>query len=1097
MKNKILLFITAILGYISAQAADGDSFTAKTVEGVDMKFQVINENDKTVAVSSGDNHAAIYIYHEGNITIPDSVLYNGSEYKVVSIGDYAFAHCYELISVDMPSNITSIGDYAFYLCHKLTSLEIPSSVIEIGNYAFSDCSGLTSIYLPNNVTSIGEYIFSGSIQLTSINIPSSITTIPRGFFSGTGISSIEIPSHIKTISPCAFESCALSSVVLSEGLEEICDSAFLNCQELAGIRLPSTLKEIGINAFMDFVPAYIVSKAIEPPVCSHLICDPYCYNGNCTLFVPKGTKEKYQEVKGWMFDNIVDSIPLPAYDFMVDDVAYKVLSKEDKTVEVVQKDDLLWKCSRELNNYGYKGHVVIPSTVNHNGTEYQVISVHENALTNNRDIESVVVSKGIKVINLGGCTNLKSVILPEGIETIPDYGFCGCAFSEINIPSTVTSIGAFAFLDCVYLTSIDLPDNITSSSVWFQNCSRLKRVKLPKKLSWLKNYAFNGCSQLEEVIFPDSLQGIEQYCFKGCSRLPHIELPECFRYLDYNVFSGCTGLAYIHLKSEKVFYLDGGTFPDEVYENAILFVNKGMKQQFEQQQGWARFKTIIEGEPDKELRNYKSYFEVDGLCYNVTSIGKRTVELVCSEEGYEGTLIVPATVHYRGITYTVTSVDHAMRNDGFIGDVKVTSITLPNTITSIGSECFEHISRLEAINIPESVTKIGSSAFSGTGLTTIEIPNSVTIIGGGAFGGCSSLSTVILGNGIKRIYTGTFSGCGKLTSITLPANLTKIDDGAFRACYSLPAINLPEGLEYVGNYAFYNCSSLQSLFIPSMLTNIKQTAFMGCTGLERIQVAVNNSKYDSRNNCNAMIETATDRLVLGCRNTVIPRGVKAINDYAFYDCDGLKNISIPDGVTSIGASTFYGCSELKSIALPQSLNSIGNFAFMGCPKLENITIPNNIDSIGAATFRDCESLKSVSLPENISYIGWNAFQNCKSLTEINIPESAITLGPWAFEGCDKLQSVKVKAKLPYYIDAQAFLRGFCEPIETTDISDMQIKDSLPEDGFATVYSTDGRIVRTIRVVKGKFVDDELPSSGTYIIKIGEQSKKIFYQKINN
>ena len=236
-------------------------------------------------------------------------------------------------------------------------------------------------------------------------------------------------------------------------------------------------------------------------------------------------------------------------------------------------------------------------------------------------------------------------------------------------------------------------------------------------------------------------------------------------------------------------------------------------------------------------------------------------------------------------------------------------VTIPSSVTYGG--------------ITYSVTSIGEGAFDSFHvLTNIDIPNSVTSIGGCAFRGCSSL-----------------------TAINIPNSVTSIGDDAFRYC-RMTAINIPKSVTSIGNMAFSNCSSLAT-----------------------ISVASDNPKYDSRNNCNAIIETATNTLIAGCMNTTIPNSVTTIGEGAFDDCTGLTSINIPNSVTTIGDEAFYGCSGLTSIDIPNSVTTIGDDAFWDCTGLTSINIPKSVTSIGDDAFYQCSGLKDVySYIENLSLV---------------------------------------------------------------------------------------------------------------------------------
>ena len=351
---------------------------------------------------------------------------------------------------------------------------------------------------------------------------------------------------------------------------------------------------------------------------------------------------------------------------------------------------------------------------------------------------------------------------------------------------------------------------------------------------------------------------------------------------------------------------------------------------------------------------------------------------------------------------TSATIPNSVTSIGFAAFAKcsgLTSITFPNSVTSIGDLAFYECSSLTSITIPKSVMSIGEWAFKYcSGLTSITIPNSVTSIGEGAFActrltavvwnaencadcsynsapfynirsqitsftfgdsvqhipaylcdGMNNLTSITIPNSVTSIGDGAFKGCSRLTSITIPNSVTSIGDATFVGCSSLTSITIPNSVTSIGNGAFGGCKSLTSFTIPNSVTSIGDIAFFGCESLTSIRVEDGNTKYDSRDNCNAIIETTTNTLIKGCQNTIIPNSVTSIGEYAFLCCFSLTSIPIPNSVTSIGDWAFRGCSALKSITIPNSVTEIGYGAFLGCDSLTSVTVPSHTE-IGEDTF---------------------------------------------------------------------------------------------------------------------------------------------------
>lgn len=343
----------------------------------------------------------------------------------------------------------------------------------------------------------------------------------------------------------------------------------------------------------------------------------------------------------------------------------------------------------------------------------------------------------------------------------------------------------------------------------------------------------------------------------------------------------------------------------------------------------------------------------------------------------------------------------------FRGCKKITGVVIPGSIKSIEKYAFSRCNKLQRIVMINGVKKIRTGAFYRCSkLKDISIPESVTGIGSYAFYECKGLKQITIPKHVKAINKWTFYNCTKLSGISLPDNITEIGNYSFYGCCKLKRITLPNGVTNIGKWAFYNCTGLTKFNIPETVTNIGELAFFSCealkeiniprsvkkigsyafrccTGLSKITVDSNNPKYDSRGNCNAIIESRTDTLLFGCKTTVIPDTVTDIAEQAFYHCLGLREITLPDSVKSIGSYAFDSCSDLTAVLLSPSLKSIGEWAFARTG-LTAITIPYGLTDIYSGAFYKCYGLTEITLPDSITVIDHDAFSECSGLTAVYV-----------------------------------------------------------------------------------------------------------------
>ena len=458
-------------------------------------------------------------------------------------------------------------------------------------------------------------------------------------------------------------------------------------------------------------------------------------------------------------------------------------------------------------------------------------------------------------------------------------------------------------------------------------------------------------------------------------------------------------------------------------------------------------------------------FMANDIYYNIT--GNNTVSVTYKDtnlNSYSGSVTIPSTVTNEGVQYTVTAIG----SSAFRASTGLTSVSIPNTVNTIGYASFFNCTGLTTITIPNSVTSIESFAFRSSGLTEVTIPNSVTLLNSQAFQGCTSLRHATLPEGLTVITAGLFYQCTSLESITIPEGVVSISMYAFRDCTSLAEINIPsstldidteafintlwldnqpDGVVYagkvaftykgsmpngtfltlrndtrsIGHGAFSYRSGLIGITIPASVVFVGTNCIAGCENLATIQVESGNSVYDSRDNCNAIIETSTNQLIDGCLNTTIPTSVTSIGDYAFCDCHNLTSINLHNNITSIGQWAFLGC-DLTQLKIPASVTSIGEYAFGGCDHIATITVDSrnpvydSRDNCNAIIETASNTLVSGCtnsfIPTSVTAIGTAAFYMQYNLSHIIIPASITSVGYVAFLYIPNLKTVISEATTP-------------------------------------------------------------------------------------
>ena len=948
------------------------SIAARGVE-IDGIYYRLDSSKNTATVTFGDKK------YVGNVVIPSYVTYNDKTYTVKTIANSAFSNCTELTEISLPSTLEAIQYTPFSGCTSLKSIVIPQSVVEMSYGTFMGCTSLTSIVVEegnpkydsrNNCNAVIET--AKNILQSGCNstvIPDGVETINVRAFNGmTGLKSLYIPKSVKNIYS-AFDGCSsLESIVVDK--ENTTFDSRNNCNAI----INTAKNELVLGCKTTVIPNDVVSIG---------------YNA----FVRSGIK----------------SITIPA--------------------SVTQIKDYTFEGSNIYSIVVEEGNPVFDSRDNCNA----IIKTETNTLFwggPNTVIPASVTTIGS--YSYRGCTELKSIDIPENITTIEYCAFEGSGLTTLTIPATVTKPGFAICNGCASLTDIYLyaetvpDDHIIMESPYAENvtlhvpASALEQyqeqwqydgykeiVAINESVPGVLRYSYDNSTMtatvtgLEnkdatEVVVPATVTqnsqtytvtSIYSYTFSNCNELISVTMPSTITKIDYYAFSGCKRLESVSLSS-------------------------GLKEI-----GFYAF---------RECSNLKNVSLPSGL----EKIDFYAFESCTSLQE----VVIPASL---------IDISHSV----FAGCKNLSHVVIEEgNLKELGSSTFEGCSDLKNVTLPLGLETIGSNAFQNcTSLEKIVIPASVTNIFSGVFAGCKNLSSIVVDeensvydsrNNCNAIIVTEknelIQGC---QSTVIPSGVSSIGQNAFMGIDNLKTIQIPNTVQTLQNNCFRDCKGLTSINIPSSVKELNNWCFYGCSALVSITVDNANTVFDSRNNCNAIIETAKNELIKGCNNTKIPDGIVAISSCAFEGCTELTSIVLPNGLVEIGSSAFKDCANLETISFPSTLSTIESSAFYGCSSLKSLVIPRSVQIIGDGAFYGCGALTSIVVeegnenfdsrdncnaiirksnnalvkgcnitvfPADIKVIDDGAFRDCKGLLTVDIPEGVISVGSRAFYGCINL-----------------------------------------------------------------------------------------------
>ena len=931
------------LALLSLVICIGLSAYAETIDGIVY----------TTSTSSSNRTATVTGYSGSprNVVIPAQIKVGNTNYSVTTIADAAFANCTSLESITIPASVTKIGtdvtqntNRVFYGCTSLKNVifEDGTSELSLGYYDSSPGKGLffdcplQEVYLGRNIT----YPYA--------SYPSH-----RGysaFYSQQELRSVKIGNTASNLPEYLFYKCGnLQSVQIGNRIVDIPKACFAECG-ITMIEIPKSIKIIGENAFAGNKNMTTVNLPTSLRTISN-----YAFNDCVSL--------KYIE-----FHEGLESIGASSFY----QTAIPVIKIPSTVTSIGEK--AFQGCAATQ--------VIIGSGV---------IEVGTYAFQDAISLEECIIGDKVNAIKSGtfsGCTRLKKFKIGSSVKTIADAAFANCRLLEsITIPASVTKIGTDVtqntnrvFYGCTSLKSVIFEDGTSELSLGYYDSSPgkglffdcpLQEVYLGRNITYPyasypshRGYsAFYNQQNLTQATIGEKVTSLSDYLFYGCKNLDRIiSMASSVPTVGTSTFIGSTN-------------------PNTVV-NATAYVPYGRKSSYTSTDSW------------KDLKYIKEWFYDDNYSYIPLTVS--TAEVQAHPTNRPESIQIPATVNWSEGSFSVTAV----ADNGFENNTNLTTVTLPESVKTVGNKAFYGCSKLSAVTF-NGQTAIGDEAFRNcTSLINVSLPSGLKTIGDRAFQNANSITQIEFKDGIESIGAFSFMDCKALTAVRLPNTTKSIGTSAFENCIKLTYASLGDNLTSLGNSAFRNCSVLTEISIPGTTVTVGEKAFQNCR-----------------------------TLALATLNS----GITTIGGFCFDGCSELLSMTIPGTVRTIGGGSFNGCIALTSLTFGNSQYSVEIPQFTDSP-LKTLRIGRNLTYTYSNTlspFRDrttlrrvlftgddvtnvynylldgCTGITTISLPESLVTINGYAFRNCSSLPEITLPSALSSIGSHAFDGCSSIERLTI------------------------------------------------------------------------------------------
>ena len=1002
-----------------------------------------------------------------------------------TIDNYAFSDCPQMTEVQLPEGLEKIGRYAFANCASLSEIQIPTTVTRIGRYAFVGTNNLNvyflSATLPLNleeywdsgiagyyvgiselrtsgdwtyalnelgqatitgysgsdsaiqlstidgypIIAVGGYVFQNNETLTSITLPDTLVGIYTGAFSGTSrLTSIAIPASVTVVDTEAFRDSGIRTISFAEGsqLQVIGRAAFEGTANLSSVDIPANVGELRERTFYQ--------SGIQS--------------------ISFAQQSKLTSIGRYAFaESGLQAITLPDAVTLLDyDAFYGAKSLNAATLN----NGLETIKGNVFYGSGLQN-ITIPASVTYLGETCfggcQSLTAIQVADNNQQysSIDGVLFDKNQKKLITCPAGKTGSYTVASTVTTFGVGAFEGSRLSQVLFAdgSQLATLGYRVFYDCDSLAEIQIPSSVMSIGNYaFAYCDNLKTVQVPEdsQLSGVYKSAFYNCTKLSEMEIPAQVQEIDDYSFYGCSAFTAMPLDADSQLAaigDYAfAYSGLTGFA----APSQLLYIGDHGFAGAPLETLTL--NDGL-------------------------------LELGDYAFADCGLSKTQVLTLPGSLNYVGvyalrgaTELTEITVPFVGRTVTddsgfLTLFDRAAADNESMQNLHTVHVLRGEILPDCAFQYCNYISEVE---LPMEMKQIGLGAFWNTGTREEELkvhfPDSLVTIGEGAFSQ-APIKTAELPESLISIGRRAFYET-KLTEIFIPQNVSEIGSGAFALCDNLTKFEVASDNPYFTSYdgVLYRKDFSEIIYVPSQMTGTLEI-HSGPTEIKPYQLAglhvseiivpetvikIGDNAFE-RNNSLKKITLPTGLKEIGAQafnevNTLeelyIPDSVTSLGNGILQNCNSLISVHLPDGIKIIPNDMFFGCAALKEFTIPESVTEIDSRAFFDCRSLETITIPKNVCDINGSTFTGCGSLQAiyvdpenqyfasqsgilysadytqilgvpgaitgkVVIPDGVTTLGESLFRRCMHMTEIWLPDSVKYIGDFCFWGCDNLKAV--------------------------------------------------------------------------------------------